>query len=106
MLADPAAATRGNGRQPPRLRAALPDVLLIFHASSKSAEHDAASGPASARFAVSDRTTLGRLTQFDCPDRSQVVDYKYGEMSEWLKEHAWKAIFGDVHRATSKRFFA
>jgi len=24
--------------------------------------------------------------------RSQVVDSKYGEMSEWLKEHAWKTI--------------
>ena len=26
------------------------------------------------------------------PDRSQTVDSKSGEMSEWLKEHAWKAI--------------
>jgi hypothetical protein len=24
-------------------------------------------------------------------DRSQVLDSKKGEMSEWLKEHAWKA---------------
>jgi hypothetical protein len=25
-----------------------------------------------------------------CFDRSQVLDFKDGEMSEWLKEHAWK----------------
>jgi hypothetical protein len=25
-------------------------------------------------------------------DRSQTVDSKDGEMFEWLKEHAWKAI--------------
>jgi hypothetical protein len=24
-------------------------------------------------------------------DRSQTVDSKSGEMSEWFKEHAWKA---------------
>ena len=24
-------------------------------------------------------------------DRSQIVESKDGEMSEWLKEHAWKA---------------
>ena len=40
-----------------------------------------------------------RRRQFDAlgvcdnqgPDRSQTVDSKDGEMSEWLKEHAWKA---------------
>ena len=26
------------------------------------------------------------------PNRSQIVDSKDGEMSEWLKEHAWKTI--------------
>jgi hypothetical protein len=25
-------------------------------------------------------------------DRSQTLDSKDGEMSEWLKEHAWKTI--------------
>ena len=38
------------------------------------------------------------------PDRSQVVDSKDGEMSEWLKEHAWKAkraIGKERHRNTS-----
>ena len=29
-----------------------------------------------------------------------------GEMSEWLKEHAWKAIPASSHRATPKHFFA
>src|SRR6185503_5640078 len=29
-------------------------------------------------------------------DRSQVVDSKNGEMSEWLKEHAWKACVGET----------
>jgi hypothetical protein len=24
--------------------------------------------------------------------RSQIVDFKDGEMSDWLKEHAWKLI--------------
>ena len=27
-------------------------------------------------------------------DRSQVVDSKDGEMSEWLKEHAWESKVG------------
>ena len=30
------------------------------------------------------------------PDRSQTVDSKDGEMSEWLKEHAWKACVGET----------
>ena len=43
--------------------------------------------------AVSDRGTLGGLTQFT---RSRSVSNRkllnlIGEMSEWLKEHAWKA---------------
>src|SRR6478672_3461873 len=29
--------------------------------------------------------------RYTVPDRSQTVDSRYGEMSEWLKEHAWKA---------------
>ena len=28
--------------------------------------------------------------------RSQTVDFKDGEMSEWLKEHAWKACVGET----------
>src|SRR4030095_3258537 len=30
------------------------------------------------------------------PDRSQTIDSKCGEMSEWLKEHAWKACVGET----------
>src|SRR3990172_2452364 len=29
-------------------------------------------------------------------DRSQTLDSKDGEMSEWLKEHAWKACVGET----------
>src|SRR5580765_3978990 len=28
--------------------------------------------------------------------RSQTVDSRHGEMSEWLKEHAWKACVGET----------
>src|SRR5688572_5550863 len=31
-----------------------------------------------------------------CIKCSQVVDSKDGEMSEWLKEHAWKACVGET----------
>jgi hypothetical protein len=37
------------------------------------------------------------------PDRSQVVDFKDGEMSEWLKEHAWKAWSSVDSSANFKR---
>jgi hypothetical protein len=30
-------------------------------------------------------------------DRSQTVESKDGEMSEWLKEHAWKARVGELY---------
>jgi len=38
--------------------------------------------------------------------RLQVYDSKDGEMSEWLKEHAWKANLAtptEQHRNTSSR---
>jgi hypothetical protein len=48
---------------------------------------------------VSDRATLrGRLTQFETRDLSRcckLLSLK-GEMSEWLKEHAWKACVGET----------
>jgi hypothetical protein len=33
----------------------------------------------------------GKFCAILIADRSQLVDSKSGEMSEWLKEHAWKA---------------
>jgi hypothetical protein len=45
--------------------------------------------------AVSDRETLEGLTQFGVSpveSQLQVIDSKDGEMSEWLKAHAWKLI--------------
>jgi hypothetical protein len=42
-------------------------------------------------------------------DRSQVVDSKDGEMSEWLKEHAWKLIpaaRADAHQVPPTHFRA
>ena len=48
---------------------------------------------------VSDRGTIKGLTQirlFRIRPRLQVVDSKDGEMSEWLKEHAWKACVGET----------
>jgi hypothetical protein len=82
--------------------------------------------------AVSDRGTLRRLTQFcgrlslprfkafnaneiengwdvvgvcdnPCQAARKSLIYKYGEMSEWLKEHAWKLIpvtLSNPHRHT------
>jgi hypothetical protein len=43
---------------------------------------------------VSDRRTLGGLTQFASSQafRSRKLLIVNGEMSEWLKEHAWKTI--------------
>ena len=41
------------------------------------------------------------------PDRSQTVDSKSGEMSEWSKEHAWKLIpfaRADAHRNALTQF--
>jgi hypothetical protein len=40
-------------------------------------------------------------------DRSQIVDSKCGEMSEWLKEHAWKLVplaRADAHQIASTQF--
>ena len=59
---------------------------------------------------VSDRGTLGGLTQFAVSSvqlRPQVVDSKYGEMAEWLKAHAWKLIpsaRADAHRIPPTHF--
>ena len=42
---------------------------------------------------ISDRQTLEGLTQFGALSVEaplQAIDSKDGEMSEWLKEHAWK----------------
>ena len=43
--------------------------------------------------AVSDRDTVGGVTQFTISRRfsSRKLLILNGEMSEWLKEHAWKA---------------
>jgi hypothetical protein len=43
--------------------------------------------------AVSDRGTIEGLTQFrhSVPSRDRKVLILDGEMSEWLKEHAWKS---------------
>src|SRR5437879_2416549 len=38
----------------------------------------------------------GRFCAILIAGRSQTVDSKYGEMSEWLKEHAWKACVGET----------
>jgi hypothetical protein len=41
------------------------------------------------------RETLEGLTQFGVSpveSQLQVIDSKDGEMSEWLKEHAWKLL--------------
>ena len=32
------------------------------------------------------------MYEYSGSDRSQTVDAKVGEMAEWLKAHAWKAI--------------
>ena len=45
--------------------------------------------------AVTDHERLGDVSQsrnHDLADCLQVYDSKDGEMSEWLKEHAWKTI--------------
>jgi len=39
-------------------------------------------------------------------DRLQGVDSKYGEMSEWLKEHAWKAVCWSSAETYRITFFA
>ena len=51
------------------------------------------------RAPVSDRGTFGGLTQFATqfgfwvePLARKPLILIYGEMSEWLKEHAWKAL--------------
>jgi hypothetical protein len=51
----------------------------------------------SSKVAVSDRTTLGALSQFVVNDWDRVSGKRLesresGEMSEWSIEHAWKAI--------------
>ena len=41
------------------------------------------------------------------PDLSQTVDSKDGEMSEWFKEHAWKAMpaaRADAHQHPPTQF--
>ena len=38
---------------------------------------------------ISNRNDLKRVCD-KLSRTAQTVDFKYGEMSEWLKEHAWK----------------
>src|SRR5262245_58575438 len=48
---------------------------------------------------VSDSRTFGDVSQLAiCTilGASQVYDFKDGEMSEWFKEHAWKACVGET----------
>ena len=43
---------------------------------------------------ASDLSALRRVSQFGfsgSSTRPQVIDSEYGEMSEWLKEHVWRA---------------
>jgi hypothetical protein len=52
---------------------------------------------------MEERWELKEGLRYTVPGRPQVVDSKDGEMSEWLKEHAWKltpAARADAHEIT------